>query len=114
MSLKYYEKVSDYIYVFDLANSHIKVLHKMEDYTITADNGSELVGHEEIARKLNSSVYFTAPYASHLQGLNENFNGLLQQYIPKGTDWRTISHSHIEKIQKSVNMRLRCVRMVVS
>ena len=91
----------------DVTAAKISMLWKIRSHvkTIAADNGTEFVGHEEIARKLNADVFFADPYASHQRGLNENFNGLLRQYIPKGTDLRTISHSDIEKIQKSINMR---------
>lgn len=93
----------------DVTAATVSMLWKIRSYVkkITADHGSEFVGHEEIARKLNADAYFADPYASHQRGLNENFNGLLRQYIPKGTDLRTISHRDIEKIQKSINMRPR-------
>ena len=51
---------------------------------LTADNGSEFVEHEEIAEALEAEVYFAHPYSSWERGLNENSNGLLRQYIPKG------------------------------
>ncbi|WP_420897529.1 IS30 family transposase [Amphritea opalescens] len=50
--------------------------------TITADNGSEFVEHKAIADALNIDFYFAHPYSSWERGLNENFNGLLRQYIP--------------------------------
>lgn len=74
-------------------------------HTITADNGTEFCAHENIALKLKAEVYFANPYASWERGLNENFNGLLRQYIPKGTDLRTVTDEEIAKVQRSLNLR---------
>ncbi|WOD09336.1 IS30 family transposase [Marinomonas sp. GJ51-6] len=67
-------------------------------HTITADNGKEFCTHESIAKKLKADVYFANPYASWERGSNENFNGLLRQYIPKGTDLRTVTDEEIAKV----------------
>lgn len=75
--------------------------------TITADNGTEFCAHEHIAQKLKTDVYFANPYASWERGLNENFNGLLRQYIPKGTDLRTVTNEEIAKVQRLLNLRPR-------
>jgi IS30 family transposase len=76
-------------------------------HTITADNGSEFVEHKAIAEALNTEVYFAHPYSSWERGLNENFNGLLRQYIPKGTDLRTISDEDVRQAEKQLNLRPR-------
>ncbi len=55
--------------------------------TITYDNGKEFAGHAEIAKKSGSKAYFANPYSSWERGLNENTNGLLRQYFPKGSDF---------------------------
>jgi IS30 family transposase len=57
--------------------------------TLTYDNGREFNGrefsyHEEIARELTAEGFFAHPYHSWERGLNENTNGLIRQYIPKG------------------------------
>ena len=67
-------------------------------HTITADNGSEFVEHEKISEALGVEFYFAHPYSSWECGLNENFNGLLRQYIPKGTNMRTISDEFVSWI----------------
>ncbi len=69
-------------------------------HTITADNGTEFYDHESIAQKLKVDVYFANPYASWERGLNENFNGLLRQYIPKGTNLRAVTDEEIAKVQR--------------
>lgn len=60
-------------------------------YTITFDNGGEFVNHITIVNALNTTAYFAHSYSSWERGLNENFNGLLRQYIPKGKDLRLVS-----------------------
>lgn len=76
-------------------------------HTITADNGAEFVEHRDIAKALDTDVYFAHPYSSWERGLNENFNGLLRQYIPKGTDLRTISDEDVRRAEKRLNQRPR-------
>ena len=55
--------------------------------TLISDNGKEFSGHAEISKKLGSGFYFCTPYHSWERGLNENTNGLVRQYFPKGTDF---------------------------
>ncbi len=76
-------------------------------HSITADNGLEFADHERIARELETDVYFADPYASYQRGANENANGLLRQYIPKGTDLRTVTQALIAKVQVRLNLRPR-------
>ncbi len=51
--------------------------------TITGDNGTEFALHEQISCRLSTDFFFTHPYVSWEQGLNENTNGLVCQYIKK-------------------------------
>ncbi|CAG9000937.1 MAG: IS30 family transposase ISAs2 [Candidatus Celerinatantimonas neptuna] len=81
--------------------------YKAHVHTITFDNGGEFAGHEAIAEALDTKAYFAHPYSSWERGLNENFNGLLRQYIPKGTDLRTVSDEYIEQVQTRINLRPR-------
>ena len=75
--------------------------------TITADNGSEFCDHELVADKLKTDIYFANPYSSWERGLNENFNGLLRQYIRKGTDLRTVTDKQIADVERALNARPR-------
>ncbi|WP_218313339.1 IS30 family transposase [Alteromonas antoniana] len=75
--------------------------------TITADNGSEFCDHELVAEKLKTDIYFANPYSSWERGLNENFNGLLRQYIRKGTDLRTVTAKQIADVERALNARPR-------
>lgn len=76
-------------------------------HTITADNGSEFVAHKKVAEALDADVFFAHPYSAWERGLNENFNGLLRQYIPKGTDLRGVTDEQITEAQQRINLRPR-------
>lgn len=75
--------------------------------TMTLDNGKEFAQHERLTVELEMDVYFARPYASWQRGLNENTNGLLRQYFPKGTDFSRISHRQVARVEKLLNERPR-------
>lgn len=76
--------------------------------TITTDNGSEFCAHELITKALKGvKVYFADSYCSWQKGAIENANKLVRQYIPKGTDFSTISNRFLKKIQAKINNRPR-------
>lgn len=76
-------------------------------FTITADNGKEFAGHETIAKALDAQIYFAHPYSSWERGLNENTNGLIRQYFPKGTSFAEISDEQVEFVIHRLNNRPR-------
>lgn len=75
--------------------------------TITADNGKEFAGHEQIAEGLEAKVYFAHPYHSWERGLNENTNGLIRQYFTKGSSFEDISETDVETVMDKLNHRPR-------
>lgn len=76
--------------------------------TITTDNGSEFSAHQLITKGLNGvTVYFADSYCSWQKGLVEYTNKLIRQYIPKGTDFSTVTHAFVKKIQTKLNRRPR-------
>ncbi|HEH9431900.1 TPA: IS30 family transposase [Aeromonas sobria] len=81
--------------------------YKQECHTITFDNGREFSGHKDIAKALDADMYFAHPYASQERGLNENFNGLLRQYVPKGTDLKSVPEESLGHYQSLLNGRPR-------
>lgn len=81
--------------------------HKEKVLTITADNGTEFSGHVEVARRTGSEFYFAHPYCSWERGLNENTNGLIRQYIPKGSSLNGVSKDRIRHIMDHINNRPR-------
>lgn len=83
--------------------------HKDKCHTITFDNGKEFAEHESMAAELNADIYFAHPYRSWERGLNENSNGLLRQYFPKGMELTDISEEHVQWAVERLNHRPRKV-----
>lgn len=75
--------------------------------TLTVDNGKEFSQFKELESKTGLTVYFADPYAAWQRGTNENTNGLLRHYFPKGTDFQKISEEDLDIIIKKVNHRPR-------
>ena len=78
--------------------------------TITLDNGLEFSEHELIAKELEADIYFAHPYASWERGTNENTNGLIRQYFPKGTDFTKVKDKDISFVMDRLNNRPRATR----
>lgn len=76
-------------------------------HTITADNGLLFADHESVTKVTGVPVYFAQPYHSWERGCNENTNGLIRQYIPKGTDFDALSDEFIQAVQDKLNRRPR-------
>ena len=75
--------------------------------TITSDNGLEFSNHKNISQALDCDYYFCHPYSSWERGLNEYTNGLIRQYIPKGTSFENITPEYIKMIEDKLNNRPR-------
>jgi IS30 family transposase len=75
--------------------------------TLTVDNGSEFARFKEFEKKTGLKIYFADPYSAWQRGANENTNGLLRQYFPKGSDFRKITEEDITKAVKRLNSRPR-------
>lgn len=78
--------------------------------TITFDNGLEFAQHEVISEGLDTNIYFAHPYASWERGINENTNGLIRQYFPKGTDFNQVTDDQIQFVMDRLNSRPRASR----
>ena len=76
-------------------------------YSITTDNGSEFCAHEMITAKIKATVFFADSYSSWQKGAIENANKLLRQYIPKSTDFNTITEHFLKNKVKLINERPR-------
>ena len=76
-------------------------------HTVTVDNGTEFAQHEKVANALKADVYFAHPYCAWERGLNENTNGLLRQYFPKGSNFKTISDAKVRQVEKRLNEQPR-------
>jgi IS30 family transposase len=92
-----------------VANEMVRLLgrYKKHVHTITTDNGMEFAQHQAIAKKLKCDYYFCHPYSSWERGLNENINGLIRQYIPKGSSFENLTPQDIKRIENRLNHRPR-------
>jgi IS30 family transposase len=75
--------------------------------SVTFDNGKEFAKHRRLTRGLGLEVYFADPYASWQRGANENLNGLVRQFFPKGTDFTQVSHREVARVEHLINERPR-------
>ena len=75
--------------------------------TLTRDRGAENLGYQELESVLGIRCYFAHPYHSWERGANENLNGLIRRYLPKGTDFAAISDKQIKQIEYLINSRPR-------
>ena len=75
--------------------------------TLTLDNGKEFAEHERLEVEAALKVYFAKPYCAWQRGTNENTNGLVRQFFPKGTDLVNIPEHRFTKVQQLLNDRPR-------
>ena len=75
--------------------------------TITFDNGTEFHDYKKLEERFPVKVYFATPYHSWERGCNENFNGLLRQYLPKGTCMSAVTQTQCNAIADDLNNRPR-------
>jgi IS30 family transposase len=77
--------------------------------TMTYDNGMEMAFHKWLTKKTGMAIYFAHPYSSWERGTNENTNGLIRRYLPKGTDFNEVSSARLKEIETILNNRPRKV-----
>jgi IS30 family transposase len=75
--------------------------------SLTLDNGTEFHGFKELEEKLGIKVYFAQPYHSWERGTNENTNGLIRQYLPKGSCFKELTQKRCNDIERELNDRPR-------
>ncbi|MES2664204.1 MAG: IS30 family transposase [Pseudomonadota bacterium] len=99
-------------HAYPLASKAIAALRSIKDkvQTITVDNGLEFADHQRIADALDCKIYCAHPYCSWERGTNENTNGLIRQYFPKGTDFNLIDERQIKYVMHRLNNRPRKTR----
>jgi IS30 family transposase len=80
-----------------------------EEYrkTLTQDRGTENFDYQQLETGLGISCYFTHPYCSQERGSNENLNGLIRRYFPKGTDFAKVTDAEVMRVEEQLNNRPR-------
>ena len=93
--------------VADAIIEHMTVLPPWFARTLTWDRGTELARHKHVTAATGIQVYFADPHAPWQRGSNENVNGLLREYLPKGTDLRPYTPGQLQAIAAELNDRPR-------
>lgn len=93
--------------VADALARHIQTLPRQLRSTLTWDRGSEMADHRRFSVATDVAVYFCDPRSPWQRGTNENTNGLLRQYLPKGTDMRRYTQADLDAIALKLNTRPR-------
>ena len=76
-------------------------------HTLTLDNGTEFHDYKKLEARFPLTCYFATPYHSWERGANENLNGLIRQYLPKGTCMKTLTQAQCDWIAEELNNRPR-------
>ena len=94
-------------HVHEKIKQRMKELDEERRHSITFDNGTEFARCHRLEKHLGMELYFADPGCPYQRGTNENTNGLIRQYFPKGTDFRDISHNEVRQVEKLLNNRPR-------
>jgi IS30 family transposase len=97
----------------DADHVHARIKQRLQELaeeqrrSITFDNGTEFARCQRLEQHLGLQLYFADPGCPHQRGTNENTNGLIRQYFPKGTDFHTVSHQQVREVENLLNNRPR-------
>ena len=94
-------------HVHQRIKQRLKELAEDRRHSITFDNGTEFAHCRRLEKHLQLQLYFADPGCPYQRGTNENTNGLVRQYFPKGTDFHTISHHEVRQVENLLNTRPR-------
>lgn len=91
----------------DVVLQRLQCFSEKDRRTLTLDNGSENAQHEAITKAIGMQCYFARPYASWQRGSNEQVNGMVRRYFPKGTDFSKITDEQVAWVESRINNRPR-------
>ena len=94
-------------HVHEKIKQRLKELDEQRRHSITFDNGTEFARCHRLEKHLGMELYFADPGCPYQRGTNENTNGLIRQYFPKGTDFQDISHYEVRQVENVLNDRPR-------
>ena len=113
------ERSTRYVMLLHLPDTHdavtvrdqlVAAMHRLPQHlrgSLTWDQGSEMAAHASFTMATDMPVYFCDPASPWQRGSNENTNGLLRQYFPKGTDLSVHGHAELEYVAQELNARPR-------
>jgi IS30 family transposase len=87
--------------------SSLRSLSTAARHSLTMDNGTEFAEFKAIGTQLGMKMYFAHPYSSWERGTNENTNGLVRQYFPKGLDLKNVTPAQLAHVERKLNNRPR-------
>jgi IS30 family transposase len=93
--------------VVNALTRRVRKLPKQLRRSLTWDRGGEMARHKDFSLATDVKVYFCDPHSPWQRGSNENTNGLLRQYFPKGTDLSAYSQAHLDRVALKLNQRPR-------
>jgi len=94
-------------HVHQKIKERLKQLDEERRRSLTLDNGTEFARCGRLEKHLDMQLYLADPGCPYQRGTNENTNGLIRQYYPKGTDFRDVSHQDVRRVEKLINTRPR-------
>lgn len=103
--VKIHSKEADHVH--QKIKDRLKQLDEERRRSVTFDNGTEFARCHRLERHLGMQLYFAEPGCPHQRGTNENTNGLIRQFFPKGTDFRDVTHAEVREVENLLNNRPR-------
>lgn len=94
-------------HVHQKIKERLKQLDEERRRSLTLDNGTEFARCGRLEKHLDMKLYLADPGCPYQRGTNENTNGLIRQYYPKGTDFRDVSHQDVRRVETLINTRPR-------
>ncbi len=103
--VKIQRKEADHVH--EKIKQRLKQLDEDRRHSVTFDNGTEFARCHRLEKHLGMELYYAEPGCPHQRGTNENTNGLIRQFYPKGTDFRDVTHHDVRTVETLLNNRPR-------